>query len=165
MDSDDLSKELKRELLDAFNLPTKGLKRRENTIMTRISHDDLQIMNALVELGIFKSISETAAFLIHDSIMSKNNYYNRILKIFKEIKAKKLEAVATLLESVKEEREEREAMRNARLMLDLPDGGGDRGRDSGSSSVSDSNGSDSSGSSSVVADRVPRAGDAGGSDE
>lgn len=100
----DLSIELKKELLDAFNLPTKGLKRRENTIMTRVSHDDLQVMEALVELGIFKSISETAAFLIHDSIGSKQNYYHKILSIFKEIKAKKLEAVATLLESVREER-------------------------------------------------------------
>ncbi|MEX2755992.1 MAG: hypothetical protein Q6365_011370, partial [Candidatus Sigynarchaeota archaeon] len=91
-------------LLDAFNLPTKGLKRRENTIMTRVSHDDLQVMEALVELGIFKSISESAAFLIHDSISSKQNYYQKILKIFREIKSKKLEAVATLLESVKEEK-------------------------------------------------------------
>jgi hypothetical protein len=99
-----LTIELKKELLDAFNLPTKGLKRRENTIMTRVSHDDLQVMEALVELGIFKSISESAAFLIHDSIASKQNYYHKILKIFREIKSKKLEAVATLLESVKEEK-------------------------------------------------------------
>ena len=121
-----LAKELKKELLDAFNLPTKGLKRRENTIMTRISHEDLQIMNALVELGIFKSISETAAFLIHDSIVSKNDYYKRILKIFKEIKAKKLEAVATLLESVKEERE---ASRIAGEAEDGPDEEAEEGDD------------------------------------
>src|SRR5512137_276032 len=99
-----LASELKKELLDAFNLPTKGLKRRENTIMTRVSHEDLQVMEALVELGIFKSISESAAFLIHESISSKINYYQRILNIFREIKSKKLEAVATLLESVKEEK-------------------------------------------------------------
>jgi hypothetical protein len=104
-----LTTELKKELLDAFNLPTKGLKRRENTIMTRVSHDDLQVMEALVELGIFKSISESAAFLIHDSIASKQNYYHKILKIFREIKSKKLEAVATLLESVKEEKQQIEA--------------------------------------------------------
>jgi hypothetical protein len=104
-----LTTELKKELLDAFNLPTKGLKRRENTIMTRVSHDDLQVMEALVELGIFKSISESAAFLIHDSIASKQNYYHKILKIFREIKSKKLEAVATLLESVKEEKQQIDA--------------------------------------------------------
>ena len=103
-----LTSELKKELLDAFNLPTKGLRRRENTIMTRVSHDDLQVMEALVELSIFKSISESAAFLIHESISSKNNYYQRILKIFREIKSKKLEAVATLLESVKEEKQQGE---------------------------------------------------------
>ncbi len=100
----EISSEIKKELLEAFNLPAKGLKRRENTIMTRVSHEDLFVMEALVELGIFKSISESAAFMIHDSISSKSNYYQKILKIFREIKAKKLEAVATLLESVKEER-------------------------------------------------------------
>ena len=109
MSEKNLTIELKKELLDAFNLPTKGLKRRENTIMTRVSHDDLQVMEALVELGIFKSISESAAFLIHDSIASKQNYYHKILKIFREIKSKKLEAVATLLESVKEEKQAIEA--------------------------------------------------------
>ncbi len=109
MSEKNLTTELKKELLDAFNLPTKGLKRRENTIMTRVSHDDLQVMEALVELGIFKSISESAAFLIHDSIASKQNYYHKILKIFREIKSKKLEAVATLLESVKEEKQQIEA--------------------------------------------------------
>jgi hypothetical protein len=103
-----LTSELKKELLDAFNLPTKGLRRRENTIMTRVSHEDLQVMEALVELSIFKSISESAAFLIHESISSKNNYYQRILNIFREIKSKKLEAVATLLESVKEEKQQGE---------------------------------------------------------
>ncbi len=108
-----ITTELKKELLDAFNLPTKGLKRRENTIMTRVSHDDLQVMEALVELGIFKSISESAAFLIHDSISSKQNYYMKILKIFREIKSKKLEAVATLLESVKEEKLQIDAEINA----------------------------------------------------
>ena len=109
MSEKNLTTELKKELLDAFNLPTKGLKRRENTIMTRVSHDDLQVMEALVELGIFKSISESAAFLIHDSIASKQNYYHKILKIFREIKSKKLEAVATLLESVKEEKQQIDA--------------------------------------------------------
>jgi len=118
MDSEkNLASELKKELLDTFNLPTKGLRRRENTIMTRVSHEDLQVMEALVELGIFKSISESAAFLIHESISSKNNYYQRILNIFREIKSKKLEAVATLLESVKEEKQQGEDEAAARALL------------------------------------------------
>jgi hypothetical protein len=129
-----LTTELKKELLDAFNLPTKGLKRRENTIMTRVSHDDLQVMEALVELGIFKSISESAAFLIHDSIASKQNYYHKILKIFREIKSKKLEAVATLLESVKEEKQQIEAelvasaAQDAARKAEAADGAGDAGK-------------------------------------
>lgn len=107
-----LAQELKKELMESFNRPTKGLKKRENTLMTRVSHQDMLVLEALVELGIFKSISETAAFMIHDSISSKQDYYGKILKIFKEIKQKKLEAVATLLESVKEERMREEDLRD-----------------------------------------------------
>ncbi|NMC05478.1 MAG: hypothetical protein GYA24_09710, partial [Candidatus Lokiarchaeota archaeon] len=124
MSEKNLTTELKKELLDAFNLPTKGLKRRENTIMTRVNHDDLQVMEALVELGIFKSISESAAFLIHDSIASKQNYYHKILKIFREIKSKKLEAVATLLESVKEEKMQIDAELSAAAAKENIEGSG-----------------------------------------
>src|SRR5271157_4927674 len=120
MSDRNIDETLKKELLEVFNLPSKGLKRRENTIMTRVSQDDLQVMESLVDLGIFKSISETAAFFIHESIMSKQDYYQKILKLFKEIKTKKLEAVATLLEAVKEEKllaEENAASKNRAVTI------------------------------------------------
>ncbi len=96
------AKELRDELTEQWRKRDYGLKKRENTIMTRISHEDLQFLEALVELEIFKSISETAAFLIHDSIIKQRKHYERILKIAEEIKRKKLEAVRTLLEGTKE---------------------------------------------------------------
>lgn len=96
------AKELRDELTEQWRKRDYGLKKRENTIMTRISHEDLQFLEALVELEIFKSISETAAFLIHDSIVKQRKHYERILKIAEEIKRKKLEAVRTLLEGTKE---------------------------------------------------------------
>ncbi len=97
-----LAKEIREELTEQWRKRDYGLKKRENTIMTRISHEDLQFLEALVELEIFKSISETAAFLIHDSIVKQKKHYERILKIAEEIKRKKLEAVRTLLEGTKE---------------------------------------------------------------
>ncbi len=100
------AKELRDELTEQWRKRDYGLKKRENTIMTRISHEDLQFLEALVELEIFKSISETAAFLIHDSIIKQRKHYERILKIAEEIKRKKLEAVRTLLEGRKEVDEE-----------------------------------------------------------
>ena len=96
------AKELRDELTEQWRKRDYGLRKRENTIMTRISHEDLQFLEALVELEIFKSISETAAFLIHDSIIKQKKHYERILKIAEEIKRKKLEAVRTLLEGTKE---------------------------------------------------------------
>jgi hypothetical protein len=96
------AKELRDELTEQWRKRDYGLKKRENTIMTRISHEDLRFLEALVELEIFKSISETAAFLIHDSIVKQRKHYERILKIADEIKRKKLEAVRTLLEGRKE---------------------------------------------------------------
>ncbi len=103
-----LAKEIREELTEQWRKRDYGLKKRENTIMTRISHEDLQFLEALVELEIFKSISETAAFLIHDSIIKQRKHYERILKIADEIKRKKLEAVRTLLEGTKEAAAEEE---------------------------------------------------------
>ncbi|OLS13231.1 MAG: hypothetical protein RBG13Loki_3142 [Promethearchaeota archaeon CR_4] len=100
------AKELRDELTEQWRKRDYGLKKRENTIMTRISHEDLQFLEALVELEIFKSISETAAFLIHDSIVKQRQHYERILKIAEEIKRKKLEAVRTLLGATKEVEEQ-----------------------------------------------------------
>lgn len=101
-----LTKQLKAELTETFVKQGFGLKKRANTIMTRVSHEDLQFLQALVELEIFKSLSESAAFLIHDSISKKLEHYKRILKISEEIKRKKLEAVRTLLEGSDEDDED-----------------------------------------------------------
>jgi hypothetical protein len=106
----ELAKVLRAELTEQWRKPGAGLRKRENTIMTRIAHEDLQFLEALVELEIFRSISETAAFLIHDAIQNKKKHMEQILRIADEIKKKKLEAVRTLLEGVKEsEGEENEA--------------------------------------------------------
>lgn len=108
----ELAKVLREELTEQWRKRDYGLKKRENTIMTRISHEDLHFLEALVELEIFRSISETAAFLIHDAIQNKKKHMEQILRIADEIKKKKLEAVRTLLEGVRETTEEEEASRS-----------------------------------------------------
>ncbi len=107
-EKEDLTSQLKAELTEAFVKKDFGLRKRANTIMTRVSHEDLLVLQALVELEIFKSISEAAAFLIHDSITKKMDHYNKIREISEEIKKKKLEAVRTLLETSRDEEENQE---------------------------------------------------------
>ncbi|MHA1730333.1 MAG: hypothetical protein ACTSU5_00230 [Promethearchaeota archaeon] len=102
-EKEDLTTQLRAELTEAFVKKDFGLRKRANTIMTRVSHEDLLVLQSLVELEIFKSISEAAAFLIHDSIIKKGDHYNKIRKISEEIKRKKLEAVRTLLETSHED--------------------------------------------------------------
>ncbi|HMF30980.1 MAG TPA: hypothetical protein VKK79_06180 [Candidatus Lokiarchaeia archaeon] len=117
----ELAKVLRQELAETWRKPGSGLKKRENTIMTRIAHEDLQFLEALVELEIFRSISETAAFLIHDAIQNKKRHMEQILKIADEIKKKKLEAVRTLLEGVKETTEEEEEAAESGAELEVPE--------------------------------------------
>jgi glutamine synthetase adenylyltransferase len=121
----ELAKVLRQELTEQWRKPGSGLRKRENTIMTRIAHEDLQFLEALVELEIFRSISETAAFLIHDAIQNKKKHMEQILRIADEIKKKKLEAVRTLLEGVKEtEGEEGDAGHlSGEEEISLPDAG------------------------------------------
>ena len=89
---------LKEELIGRFSQEGFGLKKRENTIMTRVSFEVLNIIDALVELAIFNSRSEAAAYLISEAIDARREQFEKIAAIVGEIKRKKIEAVKTILE-------------------------------------------------------------------
>ena len=65
-----VNEDLKQELLGRFNKERFGLHNRELTVMTRLSADDVKVLDALVELEVFKSRSEAVAFFrkAHDFI-------------------------------------------------------------------------------------------------
>lgn len=70
---------LREQLLGRLSDEDLFSKKREISVMTRMSIDIVEILDALVELEIFKSRSEAVSAFVEQAISSR-------LKIFEEIK-------------------------------------------------------------------------------
>ena len=80
---------LRDELLGKFERDKYGLKNREISVMTRLSTDIVDILDALVELEIFKSRSEVVASFVEKSIMEKKDLFDSIAKQASDIEKKR----------------------------------------------------------------------------
>lgn len=81
------------QILGDYDSDDFSTRIRNNHIMTRLSDDILEIIDALVELGIFKSRSEAAAAYIETSILSKADIYLKLKQQAKNIGLMREEAM------------------------------------------------------------------------
>jgi Arc/MetJ-type ribon-helix-helix transcriptional regulator len=82
-------KSLRDELLGRFEREKHGLKNREISVMTRMSVDIVEIIDALVELEIFKSRSEAVAAFVERMVVAKMNLFEEIRIQAKDIASKR----------------------------------------------------------------------------
>lgn len=64
---------------------TRALSKRDNVVMVRVSDEALSYLDMLVEAGITKSRSESAAFLVNEGIRASNTLFGRIEEIIAQI--------------------------------------------------------------------------------
>lgn len=64
----------------------EGLGRRANVVMVRVNEEVLEKLEDLVEAGIFKSQSESAAFLIQEGIKAQDALFQKIGEHTKRIR-------------------------------------------------------------------------------
>lgn len=62
-----------------------ALSAREHVVMVRVNDESLTKLDHLVEAGIFKSRSESAAFLISEGIKSQSQLFEKISNKIEEI--------------------------------------------------------------------------------
>jgi Arc/MetJ-type ribon-helix-helix transcriptional regulator len=72
------------------------LKERGNVIMTRLSDEDLEEIDALVEVELFKSRSEAVAYFIHEGIKARKDLFEKVKPTVDKIRQLKKEARETL---------------------------------------------------------------------
>jgi Arc/MetJ-type ribon-helix-helix transcriptional regulator len=72
------------------------LKERGNVIMTRLSDEDLEEIDALVEVELFKSRSEAVAYFIHEGIKARKDMFEKVKPTVDKIRQLKKEARETL---------------------------------------------------------------------
>jgi Arc/MetJ-type ribon-helix-helix transcriptional regulator len=62
-----------------------ALKERGNVIMTRLNDDDLEKIDALVEVELFKSRSEAVAYFIHEGIKARKDLFDKVTPTVEKI--------------------------------------------------------------------------------
>ena len=86
---------LRDELLGRLERDKYGLQNREISVMTRLSTDIVETLDALVELEIFKSRSEVVASFVEKAIIDKKDLFDTVAKQAYDI-TKKREAAKHL---------------------------------------------------------------------
>ncbi len=71
-----------------------ALSLRENVVMVRINKESLKKLDELVAAGLFKSKSESAAFLIREGIKAREDIFNKI--------SEKIDQIQNLKEELKD---------------------------------------------------------------
>ncbi|MGY5879256.1 MAG: hypothetical protein RTV31_03350 [Candidatus Thorarchaeota archaeon] len=86
----------KRENTD-FNID-----KREIQIMTRLSSQIVEALDALIALNVFKSRSEAVAGYVENSILSNSDLYEKLIKKAKEVSDIRDTAMDSILETLEE---------------------------------------------------------------
>ncbi|RLE88513.1 MAG: hypothetical protein DRJ49_04915 [Thermoprotei archaeon] len=104
---EDIMERLQKALKSAFE--TTPEKREESTVVSsiRLSKNDLEIIDCLVEVGIFRSRSEGVAFFTHKGIEASREVFERLREKLNEIQRLHSE-VKKELESIFKREEKRE---------------------------------------------------------
>jgi Arc/MetJ-type ribon-helix-helix transcriptional regulator len=113
MSDDDITKRMSKtqislrdELLGRLSSEGFGLKKREVSVMTRMNADIVEVLDALVELAIFKSRSEAVAALVELQISSRRRIYDEIKTQAHEIVLKRESARKLAYEAMRSDSEE-----------------------------------------------------------
>jgi Arc/MetJ-type ribon-helix-helix transcriptional regulator len=77
----------------------KELGGRSNVVMTRLNDEDVQQIDALVEVEVFNSRSEAAAFFIKEGMQARKDLLEKIMPTVEKIKALKEQAKQSLTKS------------------------------------------------------------------
>jgi len=73
-----------------------GLEGRDNVVMTRLNDDDLAKIDALVEVEVFKSRSEAAAFFIKEGVQARSDLFGKVMQTVEQIRKLKDQAKHSL---------------------------------------------------------------------
>ena len=72
------------------------LEGRSNVVMTRLNDDDLKQIDALVEVEVFKSRSEAAAFFIKEGMQARKDLFQKVISTVEKIRELKEQAKKSL---------------------------------------------------------------------
>ena len=87
------AEEIKEEVLVKLGECMDG---RSNVVMTRLNDKDLEQIDALVEVEVFKSRSEAAAFFIKEGMQTRQDLFRKVMSTVDKIRELKKQARKSL---------------------------------------------------------------------
>ncbi len=87
------AEEIKEKVLVKLGECMEG---RSNVVMTRLNDDDLRQIDALVEVEVFKSRSEAAAFFIKEGMQVRKDLFQKVMSTVDKIRVLKEQARKSL---------------------------------------------------------------------
>jgi Arc/MetJ-type ribon-helix-helix transcriptional regulator len=91
---DEDAKDLEENVLLKIGEKLEG---RSNVVMTRLGDEDLEKMDALVEVEVFKSRSEAAAFFIKEGVQARKDLFQKVMPSIEKIRELKEQAKQSLV--------------------------------------------------------------------
>ncbi|MGY5858920.1 MAG: hypothetical protein RTU63_06090 [Candidatus Thorarchaeota archaeon] len=96
---------LREELMGRFSRESMGLKNREISVMTRMSPYIVEVLDALVELEVFKSRSEVVSTFMEQMIMDRRPLFDEIRGQAQDISKKRESAKKLAFQAMKTKNE------------------------------------------------------------
>ncbi len=96
---------LRDELMGQFSRERLGLKNREISVMTRMSPYIVEVLDALVELEVFKSRSEVVSTFMEQMIMDRKKLFDEIRTQAQDINNKRESAKRLAFHAMKSNKE------------------------------------------------------------
>ena len=95
---------LRDQLLGRIERDDLGQQNREISVMTRMSTEIVEILDALVELEIFKSRSEAVAAYVENAIINNSELYESLIEQAQEVSEMRDSAMDSILQTLKEKK-------------------------------------------------------------
>lgn len=100
--------DLKHELIGRFSREKYGLEKREISVMTRMDSYIVDVLDALVELEIFRSRSEAVSTFVEKAIMPRKELFEEIRAQANDIVKKRGAAQRLALQAIQTDRDDEE---------------------------------------------------------
>jgi len=98
-------KSLREELIGRFSREDMGLKNRDISVMTRMSPYIVEVLDALVELEVFKSRSEVVSTFMEQMIMDRRPLFDEIRNQAQDISKKRESAKQLAFQAIQANKE------------------------------------------------------------
>ena len=93
---------LREEIMGKREESDFNIEKRDIHVMTRLSKEIVEALDALIALNVFKSRSEAVAAYVENSIINNSDLYERLIKKAKEVSKIRDTAMDSILQTLQE---------------------------------------------------------------